>query len=650
MPNKPNCYSYIRWSSEQQGKGSSLDRQLKTAQDIAAENDLDLIEIYDRGISAFKGKNSKEGALSTFIEAVKNKQIPNDSWLVVENLDRLSREDILKAQRLFMELVELGITIVTGMDKKIYSIKSITANPMELMYSIMLFSRAHEESKTKSNRTIGNAKKIIDNHISGTRSFDGFAIAIRSIGNNMWWADCSDGTVKPHEVYFPIAQEMIELMFNSWTKMAIAKHLDNNYKPPTKSTTGTWGRDLINKFFTKRTLIGEKAITNLNGASYTLYDYYPKLIDEDKFYELQHLLKARQLHSNKAKHPHVFSGLGILYCGHCGSTMVGASTKGHLRYRCKAGNLNQNCKAWSFSNKYLEDTVIRLASNHVFNPIVDMDAKDIDATIAGVEEQLKYKKNELNNLVKAIANGNKSNTIMKHINSLELEIDEGERKLESVKAKRNSTKTEVVEWEVIDSKVLDANEVELRNYFRHKVSASITAIVCERISEGHVSFKITFINGKSITASRTQKALAFDGDAWVKLSDHYDRPVEIEESIVRNYESFWAEQEVLEQAVGDDFSVNELFDDDRIRHLSDKLIDPSEVSGINKHYKYKGLFGVNEGNSDAIEADLLRVNHLAQWANGVKGAPVIIEDQHRVYRHTDKRRVVIKPVAEVYYI
>ena len=65
MPSdKKKCYSYIRWSSDKQSGGSTLERQLKTAQEIANENDLELvgmiemIEMIDSGISAFKGKNS----------------------------------------------------------------------------------------------------------------------------------------------------------------------------------------------------------------------------------------------------------------------------------------------------------------------------------------------------------------------------------------------------------------------------------------------------------------------------------------------------------------------------------------------------------------------------------------------------------------
>ncbi|MGM8754234.1 recombinase family protein [Enterobacter chuandaensis] len=95
---KRKLYSYIRWSSDKQAKGSSLQRQLETARRVAHENGLELIEIIDAGLSAFKSKHLEKGSLGAFIEAVKEGEVANDSWLTVESLDRISRNTILKAQ------------------------------------------------------------------------------------------------------------------------------------------------------------------------------------------------------------------------------------------------------------------------------------------------------------------------------------------------------------------------------------------------------------------------------------------------------------------------------------------------------------------------------------------------------------------------
>ncbi|EFZ49527.1 site-specific recombinase domain protein, partial [Escherichia coli E128010] len=100
------------------------------AREVAAKYDLELVNDYqDLGVSAFKGANSKTGALSRFLDAI-GRSVPVGSWLFIENLDRLSRADIVSAQELFLSIIRRGITIVTGMDNKIYSLDTVTANPI----------------------------------------------------------------------------------------------------------------------------------------------------------------------------------------------------------------------------------------------------------------------------------------------------------------------------------------------------------------------------------------------------------------------------------------------------------------------------------------------------------------------------------------
>lgn len=66
----PQLYSYIRWSSDRQDKGTTKSRQVAAAKAYAEEAGLELVEIIDPGVSAFRGKN-RAGKLGDFIDAVK---------------------------------------------------------------------------------------------------------------------------------------------------------------------------------------------------------------------------------------------------------------------------------------------------------------------------------------------------------------------------------------------------------------------------------------------------------------------------------------------------------------------------------------------------------------------------------------------------
>src|SRR5262249_1639573 len=149
----PKAYSYVRMSTDVQLKGDSLRRQLELSKTYADEHGLELVaerQLQDIGISAYRGANVQEGALGRFVEAVRKGQIEKGSFLLVESLDRLSRQDIMKSLSLFVELVNNGINIVTLADRHEYSAGK--TNLEDLIYSIVVMSRAHEESQTKSIR------------------------------------------------------------------------------------------------------------------------------------------------------------------------------------------------------------------------------------------------------------------------------------------------------------------------------------------------------------------------------------------------------------------------------------------------------------------------------------------------------------------
>ena len=150
---KIKAYSYIRMSTDIQIKGDSLRRQKELSKNYAEEYNLELIEtIEDIGVSAFSGKNSKKGALGIFLDAIESNKIAAGSFLLVESLDRLSRESVLTAFNLFTSILNQHITIVTLTDNQIYTIENVNNNIGLLFTSLGVMLRANEESQTKSKR------------------------------------------------------------------------------------------------------------------------------------------------------------------------------------------------------------------------------------------------------------------------------------------------------------------------------------------------------------------------------------------------------------------------------------------------------------------------------------------------------------------
>ncbi|MEW5143680.1 recombinase family protein, partial [Enterobacter hormaechei] len=353
---KPKLYSYVRFSSAKQREGNSLERQQDTALRIASRYDLELdtTAFHDLGMSAFKGKNAHEGKLSEFIKQIGIK-VPVGSWLVVENLDRISRDDAWSALDIFKSILSKGIVIVTGMDEKVYKYADVKNNPTDLIISLLMFTRAHDESLTKKNRVESQARSLIRHNL--TRKSGTPAKSIESVGQNVWWVDTKSGYVTPHPMYFSAAQKIIELKQSGETLLGIQRYLNKHYPAPKKRIykdqtgqaltpkTEQWGKHLIRTFLNP-TVHGQKVFTldkrDESGAimcdpdtdaplkeTLTIPDYYPALMSEIDYLTLSKLDRHRAITRSSSKYPEgnpepeipLLSGIGILFCGKCGSFM-----------------------------------------------------------------------------------------------------------------------------------------------------------------------------------------------------------------------------------------------------------------------------------------------------------------------------------------
>lgn len=130
---KPKAYSYLRFSTPEQQKGDSFRRQAQMAIDYAARKGLqldDTLSFQDLGVSSFRGQNVATGKLGNFLEAVDSGEVPRGSYLLVESLDRISRQTTRRAQRVLEDIADRGITVVTLNDEREYSSESLDRDPL----------------------------------------------------------------------------------------------------------------------------------------------------------------------------------------------------------------------------------------------------------------------------------------------------------------------------------------------------------------------------------------------------------------------------------------------------------------------------------------------------------------------------------------
>ncbi|EIA1797550.1 recombinase family protein [Vibrio parahaemolyticus] len=404
---QPLAYSYIRFSSPEQAKGDSFRRQTEQARLYCERNNLELADftLKDLGLSAYHGNHVKDGALGDFIDAVKSGQIPYGSYLLVESMDRLSREKISIAQARFLSLLELGINVVVLKGERVYTAES--ANDLgQIIYSLIEMSVAHEESEKKSMRLsaaqANKRKQARENKTpTGYRPPD-------------WIAKVKEGRQLRYEL-IPERVEVVRRIYylnnSGMGAIAIARQLNQEQLPAWGRSKTGWQTSYIKKILKTRTVLGEyHPHKSENGKRVPdgdpIPDFYPPIIDPQTFTIAQLTMRDRDKRSSGCYRKNRVNNLftGLVRCKHCGNTMhfvdKGKPPKGGQYLLCslaKTGAINKDgisCKRASIRYQAVEDAILTVAATlnlRLTKPVNEQE-------IAHLREQLSITSAELESI------------------------------------------------------------------------------------------------------------------------------------------------------------------------------------------------------------------------------------------------------------
>lgn len=343
------AYSYLRISSEKQTRGGGIQRQMEASARYAEQHGYELVDtLQDVGVSAFHGKNAKEGALGGFLTAIDEGHVEQGSLLIVESLDRLSRQDPMSAFTQFSQIISKGITIVTLVDNQVYSPETVKDDVSKLFLSLGSMMRAHDESKTKSVRQVAAWKR---------KRNAGELMTARAPA----WLEVIDGEFHVKQGAAETIQTIFDLCINGMGTYSVTKHMNSDLERfPTFSGGKGWNTAYVGKILTSRHVLGElQPFSSVTGerseVGDVISDYYPQIISEEKFLLAQAAMAGRRNKGAGRKgeaHTNLFSR--IVRCGKCGSAMVyrarGSSGKGVDMLRCQSSYLNSgcNCPGWQY--------------------------------------------------------------------------------------------------------------------------------------------------------------------------------------------------------------------------------------------------------------------------------------------------------------
>ncbi len=289
-------YSYCRFSSSQQEQGTSVFRQ-KAMSDAwmvkHPEHTLDeTLKLSDLGISAFNGANldPDKGNLGKFIALVKQKNSPiaKGSILLLERLDRFSRQATRKAYRVFCELIDAGMVIQT-LDPEM-TIDESNIDSIEVILPIIIYMTiAYEQSREKARRcSVAWSKRkqrARDEHLAIHKRCPSWLF----IDANGAYQVKPEGKKAVKYIYDRTAQGI--------GQRVLVKELNAKFKPI--HISGAWTLSTLGRTLQDRSVIGEYQPHKFEQGKRIpdgepICNYYPSVIDEALFYQVQAVKDAKQ--------------------------------------------------------------------------------------------------------------------------------------------------------------------------------------------------------------------------------------------------------------------------------------------------------------------------------------------------------------------
>lgn len=394
----PVAYSYIRFSTVEQLKGDSLRRQLELSKSYAEKHGFQLDEsltMRDLGLSAYHQTNIKRGELGVFLQAIKQGKVAAGSYLLVENLDRISRAKVWDALAPFREIIDAGVIIITLSDGVEYSLQSIEKNWTQLVMTMSIMHRSHEESLVKSKRLTA----AWQNKLSLLPS----KIMTKAIPS---WLDIVGDKFVINQSKADIIIELFDLVRKGYGLHMIERKF-NSTGVPTIGRSKRWYRSYLIKILKGRSVLGEfQPMIGSGGKRIPNGDpipgYYPAIISEDDYYAAQNALSVRTNKGGRkgAGIANVFSGL--CKCGYCGGTMRYENKGRTWQYlSCTNAKSGVGCKYVTWLYDEFSDTILsKLAAMDIDSVLQEGNSDKLRKKIESETAKLADVRKKLSRLIK----------------------------------------------------------------------------------------------------------------------------------------------------------------------------------------------------------------------------------------------------------
>jgi DNA invertase Pin-like site-specific DNA recombinase len=458
--------SYIRWSSGLQDSGSSLARQTAAFNSFCQAHHLTPFHdnFLDKGKSGFKAEHRK-GDFGKFLAMAEQGAFPPNSVLVVEALDRFSRELPLSVAATFQAITKLGIAIGVCQDNRIYFAEDL-ADMGSVVSLIVKMCSAHQFSAVLSTR-VKSAKAVQRTRGNKTKEGKVSALCPR-------WLSVVDGEYKVND-FGEMLLKTIDL--------SIAGHGANTIKTMLNLEGKYWNNLASN--FRRRSLVGDCVGRDGN----VLEGAYLPLITMDKFRQLQASVDARSF-DYKPKQGDAISNLftGLIFSPEGFQyDRTGQKNRNGTRRRILSTRRKGMAQpTYDYVENLILENLLTITDEDLYPSQPDeaeANKRILDATIADKEAQISALEAEI------LDKG--SIALSRLIVALEGQIEGLKGQREALATKQATQENHLAGLKVV---VYD-NTLDARTRAKRHIAAMVARIVMVVRSKTDIGFVATFKNG-----------------------------------------------------------------------------------------------------------------------------------------------------------
>lgn len=397
---------YARYSSGAQ-RNVSIDQQIKACRSFAERQEIEIVGIYED--RALTGTNDKRPGFQKMISDSAKQEW---SYVIVYTLDRFAR-DRYDSAIYKRKLKDNGIRVLSAMEH-------LTDDPTGILMESVLEGFAEYYSRELAQKTrrgmIDNAEKCL---VNGPLP--------------VCFERGADGRYAVYEPEAVIFREACSRVLNGETVATIAHDLQQRGLRTRKGKL--WTREML-----------YHALGNERYAGVYIYGDIridggvPAVVSRETFDAIQHILSTKPHPRRSLSEPtrrRTENGMylltGKLYCGACGSPMVGVSGRGkcgvvYYYYACKNQKLHQCTTApvrrdqieWDVANAIREYVLDDAGISAITNAVIERQKQsETQMELQGLKDQLSDVQRSIRNIMNAIEQGVFVPTVQKRLVELE---------------------------------------------------------------------------------------------------------------------------------------------------------------------------------------------------------------------------------------